>query len=227
MPVRLATHLAGVRRLRPGEVIVETDYDHERGVCEYSVITSDDVASGIFSKIAGVLAGSGLQILDAQILTRADGIVIDTFHVTDLDYRTEPPAERRRTVGARITAVLKGWEDVDDVLRRGARLKLMHPLPKTQEPTKVLIDNETSDGFTIIDVFADDRLGLLYVMTRAIFDLGLSIHAARISTMLDQVCDVFYVTDRSGHKLEDSAHLEQIRAGIKRTIEAFLQAKAA
>ena len=120
MPARLAKHLVGVRRLRPGEVIVETDYDHECGACEYSVITSDDVASGIFSKIAGVLAGSGLQILDAQILTRADGIVIDTFHVTDLDYRTEPPAERRRTVGARITAVLKGWEDVDDVLRRGA-----------------------------------------------------------------------------------------------------------
>jgi [protein-PII] uridylyltransferase len=226
-PARLAAHLAGVRQLRPGEVIVETGHDRELGVSEYSVITRDDVATGIFSKIAGVLAGSGLQILDAQILTRADGIVIDTFHVTDLDYGEEPPADRRRTIGDRVAAVLKGWEDVDDVLRRGARLKLIHPLPKTQESTEVLIDNETSDGFTIIDVFADDRLGLLYVITRAIFHLGLSIHAARISTMLDQACDVFYVTDRTGKKVEDHAQLERVRAGIARTIEAFLQEKVA
>lgn len=226
-PARLAAHIAGVRRLHAGQVLVETDYDQELGTSEYCVITYDDVATGIFSKVAGVLAGSGLQILDAQILTRADGIVIDTFHVTDLDYQGEPPAERRRTIADRIAAVLKGWEDVDDVLRRGARLRLNRSLPKTQEPTEVLIDNETSDEYTIIDVFADDRLGLLYVITRAMFDLGLSVHAARISTMLDQACDVFSVTDRAGNKVRDQAELERVRTGISRTIDKFLQAKVA
>jgi [protein-PII] uridylyltransferase len=226
-PTRLAAHLAAVRSLRAGEVIVDAEYDRELGACEYAVITRDDVDSGIFSKIAGVLAGSGLQILDAQILTRADGIVIDTFHVADLDYQGEPPPDRRRTIGDRIVAVLKGWEEVDDVLRRGTRLKLVHPLPKTQEPTEVRIDNETSDEFTIIDIFADDRLGLLYEITRAIFRLGLSIHAARISTMLDQACDVFYVTDRTGMKVQEQAQLERVRERLIGTIEAFLQRKVA
>jgi [protein-PII] uridylyltransferase len=173
------------------------------------------------------MAGNGLQILDAQILTRADGIVIDTFQVTDPDYNGPPPAERRRLVGERVAAVLKGWEHVDDVLRRGARLKLTRPLPKAREATEVRIDNETSDGFTIIDVFADDRQGLLYVMTNAIFQLGLSVHAARISTRLDQVADVFYVTDQRGKKIEDHAQLERIRTGVEKAIENFLEAKAA
>ncbi|HTL60917.1 MAG TPA: [protein-PII] uridylyltransferase [Nitrospira sp.] len=224
---RIAAHLAAVRRLHRGEVVVETDFNHELGVCEYSVITHDDLTPGVFSKIAGVMAGSGLQILDAQILTRADGIVVDTFQVTDPDYQGAPPVERRQTVGDRISAVLKGWEHVDDVLRRGARLRLTRPLPKAPEATEVRIDNETSDSCTIVDVFADDRQGLLHVITNAIFQLGLSIHAARISTRLDQVADVFYVTDASGAKVRDHVQLEGVRTGIEQAIEKFLEVKAA
>lgn len=224
---RIATHLTAVRKLHRGDVVVETDFNRELGVCEYSVITHDDLTPGIFSKIAGVMAGSGLQILDAQILTRVDGIVVDTFQVTDPDYQGEPPAERRHTVGDRIAAVLKGWEHVDDVLRRGARLRLTRTLPKAPEATEVRIDNETSDSCTIIDVFADDRQGLLHVITNAIFQLGLSIHAARISTRLDQVADVFYVTDQAGAKVRDHAQLERVRTGIEQAIEKFLEVKAA
>jgi len=224
---RIAAHLAAVRRLHRGDVIVETDFNRELSVGEYTVITHDDLTPGIFSKIAGVMAGSGLQILDAQILTRADGIIVDTFQVTDPDYQGEPPTERRQTVGDRIAAVLKGWEHVDDVLRRGARLKLTKPLPKAPEATEVRIDNETSESCTIIDVFADDRQGLLHVITNAMFQLGLSIHAARISTRLDQVADVFYVTDPSGRKVRDHAQLEGVRTGIEQAIERFLEVKAA
>ena len=113
-------------------------------------------------------------------------------------------------------------------LRRGARLKLTSPLPKAPEATEVRIDNETSDGCTIIDVFADDRQGLLHVITNAIFQLGLSIHAARISTRLDQVADVFYVTDQAGKKgAATMTQLERLRQGVEQAIENFLEAKAA
>ena len=224
---RIAGHLAAVKRLHLGEVVVDAGFNPELGTCEYAVVTHNDLTPGIFSKIAGVMAGSGLQILDAQILTRTDGTVVDTFHVTDPDYQGEPPADRRKIVGERIAAVLKGWDHVDDVLRRGARLNMTKPLPKAPEAIEVRIDNETSDGFTIIDVFADDRQGLLYVITNAIFQLGLSIHAARISTRLDQVADVFYVTDLRGKKLEDHHQLERVRAGVETAIENFLEAKAA
>jgi len=226
-PARMAAHVAAVRRLHSGNVIVETDFHRDLGTCEYAVITHNELTPGIFSKIAGVMAGSGLQILDAQILTRTDGIVVDTFQVTDPDYQGEPPAERWRTVGDRIAAVLKGSEHVDELLRRGARLKLTRSIPNAQGATEVQIDNETSDACTIIDVFADDRQGLLYVITSVMFQLGLSIHAARISTMLDQVCDVFYVTDQAGQKLQDHVRLEPVRTGIQQAIEEFLEVKAA
>jgi [protein-PII] uridylyltransferase len=97
-------------------------------------------------------------------------------------------------------------------------------LPATRHATEVQIDNETSDRSTIIDVFADDTEGLLYAITRSIFQLGLSVHAARISHRqeVDQVVDVFYVKDRDGAKIEAHARLEAIRATIKQNIDLFM-----
>ena len=79
-------------------------------------------------------------------------------------------------------------------------------------PTQVRVDNISSDRYTVIEFFAADRLGLLYTITQALFELGLSIAVAKIGTYLDQVVDVFYVTDQAGRKVIDEVHLEQIRA---------------
>jgi [protein-PII] uridylyltransferase len=78
-------------------------------------------------------------------------------------------------------------------------------------------------------VFADDTQGLLYAITRSIFQLGLSVHAARISLRdeLDQVADVIYVTDQQGAKIKDHARLEAIRATIQKDIDQFIDRQIA
>ncbi|MGQ0812716.1 MAG: [protein-PII] uridylyltransferase [Nitrospiraceae bacterium] len=224
---RIAAHLAAIRRRNQSEVLVESVFNAELGTCDYAVITVNDLIPGIFSKIAGVLAANGLQILDAQILTRRDGVIVDTFQVADPDYSGPPPKERLAIIGQAIGSTLKGEVRVDELIRRGTRLSANRPVPTHRQPTEVRMDNETSDRFTIIDVFADDRQGLLFVITNAMFTLGLSVHAARISTRLDQVADVFYVTDLKGSKIEDHTQLETIRSAVQREIEQFLGAKAA
>jgi [protein-PII] uridylyltransferase len=85
--------------------------------------------------------------------------------------------------------------------------------------TRVRVDNSSSDRFTIIDVFAHDRMGLLYTITRTLFELGLSVSVAKIGTYLDQVVDVFYVTDQSGRKIADDSRLSQIQARVLAAIE--------
>ena len=59
----------------------------------------------------------------------------------------------------------------------------------------------TSNRYTIFDVFAADRMGLLYTIARSLFQSGLSVAVAKIGTYLDQVVDVFYVTDQAGQKV--------------------------
>ncbi len=226
-PRRIASHLSTIRRLSPREVLVDSDFNEALGTCEYAVVTFNDVIPGIFSKIAGVMAANGLQILDAQILTRQDGVVVDTFQVTDPDYKGTPPEDRRESIGEMIRSVLRGKEAVEAVVQRGARMSASRSIGPARQATEVRIDNETSERYTIVDVFADDRQGLLYVITNAIFLQGLSVHAARISTRLDQVADVFYVTDAQGKKIEQADQIERVRQGVWKEIEEFVGVKAA
>ena len=69
--------------------------------------------------------------------------------------------------------------------------------------TVINVDNEISDDFTIVEIFTEDRIGVLFTITYTLHQLGLSIHVAKISTNVDQVADVFYVTDESGGKVDD------------------------
>jgi [protein-PII] uridylyltransferase len=234
-PKRIAAHLGAIGRLKVGDVLVEETFNEEVGMCEYTVITHDNITPGIFSKMAGAMAAEGLDILDAQIITRDDGIVVNTFQASDPDYVGVPPEDRRVSVAEAIIRVLKGEEALDQLMRRNTRMTSGSRLSATRQATEVEIDNGICDRLTVIDVFADDTQGLLYVITHAIFELGLSVHAARISTRLDddiqqslrtvgrhQVVDVFYVTDRNGGKVEDHARLEAIRSTIKRDIDLFM-----
>jgi [protein-PII] uridylyltransferase len=78
-------------------------------------------------------------------------------------------------------------------------------------PTAVQIDNEASEDFTVVEVYTQDRIGVLFTIAHSLHQLGLSIHIAKISTNVDQVADIFYVTDEVGHKVRDQERLERIR----------------
>lgn len=202
--------------------LVRGECDTDRGTVEYRVITRDEVGSGLFSKITGTLSAKGLQILAANICTTADRIVIDRFRVVDADHSGPIPDFRLREVEAAVGEVLAGRRRVEDLLRKSRRfLQRGKAAPLMQEPTRVVIDNDSSEGFTIVDVFAHDHWGLLYAIARALFDLDLSVSLAKIDTHLDQVLDVFYVTDRDGNKLHDEDRLEAVRTTLRSRIEEF------
>jgi len=74
----------------------------------------------------------------------------------------------------------------------------------------------------VIDVFADDKQGLLFVIARAIFELGLSVHSARIGTRLDQAVDVFYVTNSTGEKVWDPEVCSGIQKSLQKAVDVFL-----
>jgi len=59
----------------------------------------------------------------------------------------------------------------------------------------------------------------LFTITNCLYHLWLEIHVAKITTMVDQVLDVFYVTDNEGRKIEDAERLEIIRRELLRALE--------
>jgi [protein-PII] uridylyltransferase len=190
----------------------------EREFSEFLVATPDQ--SGLFSKIAGVLTANNLNILSARITTRKDGVALDSFRVS----HTIGPAvaldeHRWLKVERELEQVLRGDREVVDLVAAAHREASYRRRKFVRRvPTEVTVDNRSSEQFTVVDVFTQDRVGLLFTITHTMFELGLMIHLARISTNALQAFDVFYITDRAGRKIEE---LERMRA-LKTTLLARL-----
>ena len=220
-PQQIAAELQKLHGLPSGEVLATGRYLAETNTVEYTVATRENVTPGLFHKLAGALAAKGLQVLSAEINTLKDGLVLDRFYVNDQDFAQEPPPDRIVGVCKSLESSLKnGAPPPLHQARRYGRSVV--PTELNPIPPRVSFDNSQSDGFTVIDVFAHDCIGLLYIIGRSLFELGLNISVAKIGTFLDQVVDVFYVTDAAHRKIEDEQRQEEIRSRLLADIQAFV-----
>ena len=208
---RMAAHLRLVERLE--EDVVATDLFHHPDLDSSELVVATQDVPGLFALIAGTLAAEGINILSAQIHTRADGIALDTFQVNDpFGEAVTEDARWRRTLGA-LRRVLVSEQTVEDLL--AARRSGRPAVSAVAGPPKITVDNQLSDTHTVVEVKCPDRVGLLYLITRTFQALGLDIGSARIATEIEQAYDTFYVTDHQGRRLEDPAQMDRLRDALE------------
>jgi [protein-PII] uridylyltransferase len=207
-------HFDLMRRLDGNSLVCQHRHFPDREFSEFIVATRDQ--HGLFSKIAGVLTASNLNILSARITTRSDGVVLDTFRIS---HQGEAAAiamdeERWERVERNLLAVLSGAQDIVELVARSRPSSVAARRFVSRVATEVTVDNRTSERFTVIDVFTQDRIGLLFTITHTLSEMELEIHLARISTNADQALDVFYVSDPSGGKIADTSVLKRIETTL-------------
>ncbi len=220
-PQQAAVDLRLLKGLAKNDVIAVGQYLPDTAVCQYTIATSEEITPGIFHKLTGALTSRGLAIHSAQIHTLVDGSVLDRFWVRDPDYVGQPPADRIEQIQQALVQSLKASGGQSPAFRRTWRVGAHRPVKVPGVQTRVIADNSTSEAYTILDIFAHDRTGLLYAITRTLFELGLSVSRAKISTYLDQVVDVFYVTDQHNQKIEDQRRLDEICRRVLEVIAAL------
>lgn len=213
-PEHLAAELKRLKELGPRDALVWGRWLPELQAVEYTLGVYESSALGIFHRATGSLAAQGMQILSAEIHTLANGLAWDRFYVQDLDYAGQPPADRLEEVSQKLVAALKDQSNQPPRFRRLWQAKSGTAANLNLLETKVRIDTSTSDRYTEFAVFTYDRIGILYTISRTLFELDLSVQVAKIGTHLDQVVDVFYVTDRSGAKIVDEGRIEHIRTTL-------------
>lgn len=164
---------------------------------------------GLFSDITGVTALNNINILSAHIYTWREGTAVDIFRVTSpLD--AIHPEETWKRMKRDLKNTFTGKLSLDYRLSQKAAPCILSHKKTPSRPPKVVVNNESSDFFTLIEIFSDDRVGLLYMITHTLFNLKLDIRIAKIATKADQIADVFYVRDIEGQKLEDDKQVEEI-----------------
>jgi len=88
----------------------------------------------------------------------------------------------------------------------------------SQSPPQVVIDNDRSALFSVVQVAASDFPGLLFSVTDMFFKHGVHIDKAEISTKNNEVLDIFYVKDSMGLKLTSVHKMSVLKAAIEKVL---------
>jgi [protein-PII] uridylyltransferase len=197
---------------------IEHRVDADRSVTEVTIYTLD--THGLFARLAGAMAISGANIVDAKIFTLASGMALDTFWLQDLEGKPFDGPQRLARLAARVEIALSNRLDIARELDNQKSSWPKRDRVFTVEP-RVLMDNNASDTFTVIEVNGRDRPGFLHIVTRALTRMNLQIATAHITTYGERAVDVFYVKDLFGLKIVNQDKLKQIAEQVEQSIREF------
>ena len=165
---------------------------------------------GLFALITGVLWARGLNILSADIFTREPGVACDILRVERIPDPLNP-GELWGRVEADLGRALEDASHLEGLLCEKRKPSVLEIKRQPRKEDKVIVDEDASDFYTLIEVYTWDRPGVLHAITNGLFELELNIQLAKISTPGAQVVDIFYVTDLSGEKLMSYDKHEEVR----------------
>jgi [protein-PII] uridylyltransferase len=151
------------------------------GVSEIVICTKD--SPGLFSRIVGFLSSKSLNIFGGSIFTGENGVVIDRISISNWKDIWWEGLELEIEDGLR--GIIVDEKPVQLVQRKGETHSLFDLF--------IELDNETSPVFSIIEIFTQDRLGLLYDISTVMYEKGINIVSARINTESGLAQDIFYV----------------------------------
>jgi [protein-PII] uridylyltransferase len=203
------------------EPVVTWHNEPDRGYTSVHICTWD--RAGLFTKIAGSLAASGLNILSAQIFTRGDGIILDTFYVNDAKGAALAKKEEKEGFEKILNeALAAGHVNFPELIaKQRAPARIYQSLEGEQMPTVIGFDNQTSEASTILDIETEDRVGLLYYISRTLADIGLDISLAKILTEKGAAVDTFYITTWDKHKIDSNEHQACIEHRLQEAMDAL------
>ncbi|MBM3836537.1 MAG: [protein-PII] uridylyltransferase [Verrucomicrobia bacterium] len=202
------------------EPVIDWHNEPDRGYTAVHVCTWD--RARLFSKITGCLTAAGLNILSAQIFSRTDGIILDTFFVTDAKTGLLPVREEREKFERFLKTALTGHLDLSPLIaRQKVTVPIYRALEGEQIPTVLHFDNDTSDYYTVIDIQTEDRVGLLYIISQALADLSLDIALAKICTEKGAAIDSFYVSQADSRKVTSPEYQKFISDKLKAAIASL------
>jgi [protein-PII] uridylyltransferase len=192
--------------------------ERDRGYSLVKICTWD--RAGLFGKIAGSLSAAGLNILGAQIFTRTDGIVLDTFFVNDGRTGNLATREQREKFSSLLEAVLTGEAvNLHQLIAQQTSSRPAYSAYLGERiSTKIRCDNTASDDRTLIEIETEDRLGLLHAISQTLAAQRLDISAARIVTERGAAVDSFYVREIDGGKINLSERQAAIELALRTAI---------
>ena len=202
----IAANLQLLSTNEKADLEIDARYYEDRGATLVTVYAGDH--PGLFYRIAGAIHLAGGNIIDARVHTSRDGMALDNFLVQDPVGRPFREASQLARLKTTITETLANRGKMDPKIQS-------KPVALTRAETfriapAVLVDNNASNRFTVIEVNAQDRPALLNNLAEALFLSKATLHSAHIATYGERAVDTFYITDLLGGKIENKVRLKNL-----------------
>jgi [protein-PII] uridylyltransferase len=215
-PDQIARHAVVVLKFDRGKPMSTAVRDMPGNFSEFILCAKDQHA--LYANVAGTLTAHNINILGSHVYTGRSGLALEVYRVSTPSGGEVAREQTWADIKESLEAILTGKIEARALLKqRGLPVGAKVPLAKT--PASARIINDESDFYTIVEVRADDRLGLLHDLTRVIAGHGYEIYISKAATVLDQISDTFYLKDRNGKKLSDCAALEALRMELLRAVQ--------
>ncbi len=184
-----------------------------RGGSEIFIYTRD--RDYLFARVTAALGQLDLNIVEARIITSADGFVLDTFIV--LDSEGEPISDQRAL--REIEHCVKKFLAMDAsqpprIVKHVSRALKHFPIP-----TQVSFQDDNISRHTVMKVTTSDRPGLLARIGAALWECHVKLQKAKIGTFGERVEDTFFITGQDNKKLVDAEQLRRLEQAIIRQLD--------
>ncbi|WP_375572263.1 [protein-PII] uridylyltransferase [Ahrensia marina] len=184
------------------------------GVTEIVLYTPDHPR--LLSTIAAACVAAKADIVGAQIHTTSTGKALDTILIRQ-EFEQEADERRRADrIAATLESAMTGDVHLPPMMAEKGKAK--GRVRAFKVPAEVMIDNQGSERFTVIEAAGRDRPGLLHDLASALSDLSLDTHSAHVATFGERAVDVFYVTDLMGQKVTSRAKLNTIKQRLEEVL---------
>lgn len=194
--------------------------DHpEQGCSELVVVCWDRHL--LLARVAGSLAAQNINILSADLYQRGDDVVLDVFRVCNANFT---PVTNERTKGRIKTSIDDAFGSAkfdfgSAIAEKRSSLKGFDDVAP-EMPQRVKVTDDPNPEYTIVELQALDRIGLLYDVFMAIGKLELNVCHARINTEKGIALDTFYLQNKAGNKITEKEVLQSLQKKLERAVFA-------
>ena len=199
-----------------GAVTPMLHHDRLGSIDRLTIVTADQ--PGILQAVAGTLTVHHVNVLGGTAFTRDDGIAVDVMHLGDARGREIDDDRWGRIIEA-VPSAIAGDFPIEQ--RLAETREAYRGEPPAAIPTSVTVDNTGSADYSILEIRAADRLGLLHAITSVLHESGLDIHMAKVNTLGHEIVDAFYVRRANGRRIEDADEIERLAAHVTDAVHAL------